>query len=320
MKQVLISILLLLAFAGGGYWYLQQDAAGKGGSNGAGQSRPPLRVEVRTPERKVLAERIEAVGTTLANQAIDVVPLTSGRVGAVEFEPGSLVEAGEILARLEAVAERADVAEAEANLNQAKLAFERSSRLRADNTVARATLDQLEASYRAAEARLDRARKELSDRLIRAPFAGRTGLRQIDVGARVSDGSIITTLDDLSEVEIDFSVPEIFFGAVRHGQKVNAMATAFGDRTFEGTIKAIGSRIDTASRSFRVRAAVPNPDLILPAGMFMHVELILAEDEQLTVPEEALMIQGEATYVFVIVDGKAARREVKIGQRELGLV
>jgi len=319
-RQVLITVFFLAAIAGGGYWFLEHRPSGNDASASGERKRPPPQVETRQPERHVMAHRIEAVGTTLAKQAIDIVPLTSGRVTAVEFEPSSLVEVGDVLVRLDATSERANVQEAEVDLKQARLAFERSQRLRADNAVAQATFEQQEAAFRAAGARLERVQKELADRLITAPFAGRTGLRQVSIGARVAEDSVLTTLDDLSEVEIEFSVPEIFFGGVRQGQSVKATAVAFGERAFEGKINVIDSRIDPVSRAFKARAIVPNPDFALPAGMFVHVELVLSESEQLTLPEEALLTSGDATYVFLIVDGKAVRRDVELGRRELGLV
>ena len=167
---------------------------------------------------------------------------------------------------------------------------------------------------------MNRARKQLAERRIEAPFAGRVGLKQIDVGARVDDDTIITTLDDLNAVEVGFGVPEIFFGEVAPGQKVTATSAAFGARIFNGAIETVDSRVDPVSRSFQVRATIPNDDLALPTGMFMLVELRFAERMALTVPEEAVMVSGDQARLFVIMGGKATERQVSLGQRELGLV
>jgi membrane fusion protein (multidrug efflux system) len=142
----------------------------------------------------------------------------------------------------------------------------------------------------------------------------------VNIGAQIDDSTVITTLDDLAEVDVDFSVPEIFFGTIRAGQPVKATSAAYGDRIFEGVIDTVDSRIDRVSRSFKVRARIPNADLALPAGMFMAVELELAEREALTVPEEAIMVDGDDIAVFVIIDDKAERRAVTLGQRDFGLV
>lgn len=319
-KQIGIVVIMLVAVAIGGYWYAGEGRGGGDADAATGRQRPPAAVEVITVESATLARRIEAVGTTLARQSIDIQPAASGRVVAIEFSPGSLVQAGSTLVRLDDAAERADVAEAEAERLKAEFALERARKLVAKKTIAQATVDELDAAHQAAEARLLRAQKELTDRTIDAPFAGQVGLKQVNIGARVDDDTVITTLDDLAEIEVDFNVPELFFGIVASGQAVKATSAAFDARTFEGIIETVDSRIDRVSRSFRVRAKMPNPDLTLPAGMFMLVELTLTERQALTVPEEAVMVSDDQISVFVIAGGKAERRLVSLGQREIGLV
>ena len=203
---------------------------------------------------------------------------------------------------------------------EAELALERARKLRTNNTVAQATVDELEAAYLGADARLDGAKKELTDRTVRAPFAGVVGIRGVDIGARVDDETVLTTLDDLAEIEIEFSVPEIFFGRVRPGQLVQATSTAYPGETFAGRIATIDSRIGQVSRAFRVRAVLPNPDLELPAGMFMHVSVVLEERRAVLIPEQAVLAEGDGTYVFIVADGRVERRQIRLGQREAGTV
>ncbi|MGH6920949.1 MAG: efflux RND transporter periplasmic adaptor subunit, partial [Geminicoccaceae bacterium] len=267
-----------------------------------------------------IRERIEAVGSTLARQAVDIVALSSGRVAEIAFTPGQHVEQGAVLVRLDDLAEQAAVAEAQAMLREAELALERARKLRTNNTVAQATVDELEAAYLGADARLDGAKKELTDRTVRAPFAGVVGIRGVDIGARVDDETVLTTLDDLVEIEIEFSVPEIFFGRVRPGQLVQATSTAYPGETFTGRIAIIDSRIGEVSRAFRVRAVLPNPDLGLPAGMFMHVSVVLEERPAVLIPEQAVLAEGDSTYVFIVADNRALRRKIRLGQRETGTV
>lgn len=319
-KQLSIVLLILLVAGAGGYWYTNGPAEeDEARGSGRGQ-RGPAVVETAPAEVTRLARRIEAVGTTIARQAIDIRPPTSGQIVEIAFSPGSQVKVDDLLVRLDDKAERADLAEANANLRQAELELDRAVKLAARKTIAQATVDELEAAFEAAKARVDRAETALGDRDITAPFTGQIGLKQVNIGARVDTDTVITTLDDLLEIEIDFSVPEIFFGAVRQGQSVVAKGAAFGDRRFAGTIQTVDSRIDRVSRSFRVRASIPNTDLTLPAGMFMLVDLTLAEREVLTVPEEAVLVADDEAYVFLLVDGKAVRQSVTLGQREFGLV
>jgi membrane fusion protein (multidrug efflux system) len=169
-------------------------------------------------------------------------------------------------------------------------------------------------------AAVDGARRRLADRTVRAPFRGVLGLTSVDLGARVDDETVLTTIDDLSEVEIQFSLPEMVYGQVRIGQEVQAGAAAFSDRTFDGDVVAIDSRIDATSRAFRARARLPNPERLLPAGMFVHLVLELDARRGVTVPEEAIAVEGGASFVFVVADGKAERRRVTLGKRTVGRV
>jgi membrane fusion protein (multidrug efflux system) len=312
-KQILISLVLLCAAAAGGYAYWAQGAAGGAGS--AGRGAGVVLVETVAARADTVEERIEAVGTTLARQAIDVVADHSGRVREIAFAPGQEVAAGAVLVRLDDELERAALTEAEAQLEEASRAFERARQLAATNSIARATLEETQARLAAAQARTDQARRRLADRTIRAPFAGRVGLRGVDVGAVVDDSKVLTTLDDLSEVEVDFTVPEIYFGRLAAGQPVLATAAAFGDAAFAGRLVTIDSRVDRATRAFRVRAAIPNPDRTLPAGMFVRVEVVLGERPAVLVPEEAVVMAGERSLVFLVEDGRAVEREVRIGRR-----
>ena len=317
--QLAIAGLLTVALGAGGFFYHRSQTDGEAAAAvGRGASAVP--VQIVAAEAGTMRDRIEAVGTTLARQAVDIVPLTSGRVAEIAFEPGARVEAGAVLVRLDDGAERAAVAEAEAALREAELALDRAKKLRANNTVAQATVDELEAAYLGASARVDAAQKQLADRTVTAPFAGVVGMRRVDVGARVDDQAVLTTLDDLAEVEIEFSVPEIFFSQVRHGQTVSATSVAFPGRAFAGRITTIDTRVGEVSRAFQVRAVLPNPDLALPAGMFMHVEVVLAERPAVLIPEEAVIAEGERTFVFTVQDERAQRRDVRLGQRAAGTV
>jgi membrane fusion protein, multidrug efflux system len=318
-RQILIGTALLLAIAAGSFWHFQN--ASESVAEAAVRRGPAaVPVEVWPAEAGTVRERIEAVGTTLARQAVDIVALTSGRVIEFAISPGQTVEAGDVLVRLDDGAERAAVAEAEASLREAGLALERARKLRVNNTVPQATVDELEAAYLGAEARLDGARKQLADRTVSAPFAGVVGIRQVDVGARVDETTVLTTLDDLAEIEIEFSVPEIFFSQVRRGQPVSATSSAFPGRGFAGQIAVIDSRVGEVSRAFRVRAVLPNPDLILPAGMFMHVEVVLEERPAVLIPEEAVVSIGDDTFVFAVHGERAQRVPVRLGQRRAGSV
>jgi membrane fusion protein (multidrug efflux system) len=277
-------------------------------------------VETAKVQPHKIETRIEGVGTSLARKSINVVPLTTGRIREIRFQAGDRVKAGQVLAELDDEIERADLAQAEAALTQARLALQRAEKLQSKKHVPVAMVEDLTSKAATAAAAVDRAKRRLADRSIRAPFPGVVGIRRVDVGARVDDETVIATLDDLAEIEIEFSVPEQFYSRVTAGQSTRATSASFPGRSFQGKVALVDSRIDPTSRSFKVRVAVPNPDLVLPAGMFMHVQLTLETREGLAVPEEAIVTEAGAAYVFVVADGKAHRRKVGVGRRDVGLV
>lgn len=321
LRQVVSAAMVVLAAAGGYAAYEQLDATRERPGGGAEErAAPAVTVETAAVEAQTLSSTVEAVGTSLARQSVELVALASGRVREIAFAPGQKVTAGDVLVRLDEEIERADLDEAEASLREATLALERAETLRQQNAVSQAALDEAQSRKSVAEAELDRAKRRLADRTVRAPFDGIVGLRQVDAGARVSDTTVITTLDDLSEIEIEFAISETLYSQIAIGQTVVATAAAYPDRRFEGKVSSIDSRIDQAGRSFKVRATLPNEDLALPAGMYMHVTLELDSRTAVLVPETAIVPVGGKSYVYVVRDGVAEQREVTLGARQPGTV
>lgn len=318
-KQFLV-LVLIAALGVGGYEGYRRYLAPPPHAQAERAGSREVPVEVGTAELRLLRRTVEAVGTTRARQSVEIVPLASGRVIEIAFEPGRHVEAGDVLVRLDDDIERANLTEAEAKLVEQRQAVERAVRLQRNNAVALATLEQVTASKAVADAAVERARRRLADRVIRAPFAGIVGLTDIDLGTRVDDETVLTTLDDLTEVEVQFSLPETLFAEIAIGQPLDARSAAFPDRTFTGRVAYVDTRIDPVSRAFRVRAVIPNPEGLLPSGMFMSLTLTLSEAEALVVPEEAIVVQAAETFVFVVEGGRATRRTVTTGQRREGVV
>ncbi len=318
-KQVL-TVVFLAALAYGGYeaYALRQGEPGAEATGGGVSA--PVAVEVATAEERILRRTVEAVGTTRARRSVDISPLASGRVVALDIVPGQAVEAGTVLARLDDEIERANLAEAEARLVETRLAVERLRNLRSRNAASDAAVEEAAARQAEAIAAHERARRRLADRSVRAPFAGIVGLTNYDIGARVDEGTVLTRIDDLAEVEVEFSLPETLFAEISAGQSVGARGAAFPDRDFAGRIFAIDNRIEPASRAFRVRAVIPNPERLLPAGMFISLEIVLAEESFLVVPEEAIVVQSADVYVFVASGGRAERRRIETGMRRAGYI
>jgi membrane fusion protein (multidrug efflux system) len=316
-KQLLILLLLasagVLGFVGNNYFF-SADADPNAGKRTA----KPTVIEVDAAREKIVSRTIEAVGTTRALNSVEIRPLATGTVRAISFKPGKVVSEGTVLVKLDDEIQRADLAEAEAVVTEQRSSEDRMQQLRRRNAVAPTSLEQAAAKLAVAEAALQRAKRRLSDRTIRAPFAGVVGLTNIEVGARVDTDTMITRLDNLTEVEVEFSLPEMLFGQVAIGKGLTAISSAFPGRSFKGKISEIDSRVDAASRSFKVRAHLPNPDGALPAGMFLSLQLTLEEKKALVVSEEAIVVQAADTYVFIVDKGKSKRVSVKTGLRQDG--
>lgn len=316
-KQIiLLSLLGGLAYGGYLAWL---DYAPEAQESVARPSNPTT-VELGKASVQRIFDTVEAVGTTRARQSVQIVPQESGRVEELLIVPGQGVNHGDILVKLDDHIERADLAEAKARVTEREQALSRVNQLVGSAAVSQATLEDSTARLAEARAQLDRAEQRFSDRTITAPFSGVVGLAEIDPGAWVAEGELITSLDDLSDVEVEFSLPETRFSTVRIGQHITARSAAFPGQSFDGQVAAIDSRIDPVSRSFRARAIIPNPDSILPAGMFMSLTLTLNETDAVVVPEEAVIFEAAETYVFVADDGMATRIKVRTGQRQNGQI
>lgn len=312
-------VLALLGAAGyGGYLafehYAPADAAQPA------RSRPAPVVEVAEVKAGLVERSVTAVGSGSAVRSVELKMLASGRVEAVSFRGGEPVLAGTVLVRLNDDAARAALAEARADLTEAQGAFARTQTLREQGRVAEAAMEAAQAELSRAEARVLKAETDLANRTLLAPFTGVIGFPEVEIGTSVGSDTVVAGLDDLSELSVEFRVPERFFGEVREGAKLRAESRIFPGEIFEGTVSGVGRRLDLVSRTFEVRAIIENEDLRLPAGAFLRVELVFDNREGLMVPEEAVVSEADRNHVFVVADGKAQRRIVRLGSRQFGSV
>jgi membrane fusion protein (multidrug efflux system) len=272
-------------------------------------------VPVRT-ER--LAFELEALGTARANESVDITAKVANQVTAVRFEEGQRVRRGAVLVELDGVQARADLAVAEAVLAESRSQYQRSRELYSTKVLSDSQIEQIESTFKANEARVASARSRVSDTVIRAPFDGRTGLRRISVGSLISPGTVITTLDDTSTIKLDFTIPETFLAVVTPGLEITAGSVAYPEARFDGRVASVDSRVDPATRSVTVRALLPNPEGLLKPGMFLTVRLSRGAVDALLVPEHALVPEQGDVFVFVVNDGSAEKRRVRIGERRVG--
>ena len=286
----------------------------------AGGGGPATAVVVALPTRHEFADRIEALGTALANESVVITVQVTETVRRVAFHDGRTVETGQVLVELTSEEESAQLAEAQANHADATLRFRRIADLAKQGTESQSRLDEVSAARDAAEARLHEIQARISDRLIRAPFGGVLGLREVSPGTLLQPGDRITTLDDIDVIKVDFSVPEAFLAALQRGLEIESESAAYPGRRFAGTLTAIDTRIDPGTRAVRARAEIPNADHALRPGMLLTIVLYANPSESIALPEQALVPQGDKQFV-VLVDGEHGRRvEVRIGRRVPGLV
>src|SRR5690606_13168682 len=271
-------------------------------------------------QERAIDAGLQATGTANANESVDITSKTTNMVTAIRFGDGEQVEAGQVLVELDRETVAAELAAATAAFEESRSQWHRSRELVATQALSRAQHEQLEATMKANEARVAAAQARLSDTYIRAPFAGRTGLRQVSLGALISPGTRITTLDDTRTIKVDFAVPEAQVAALRPGQKVVARTNAYPGREFSGSVASIDSRVDAATRSVLVRATVPNRDRALKPGMFLTVDLSQEERPALVIPEEALVPEQARQFVYVVEGATVAKREVQLGRRQPGFV
>jgi membrane fusion protein (multidrug efflux system) len=289
---------------------------------GAGAAEPTT-VIVSEARIADFVDRVEALGTLRANESVEITSSVTETVSAVHFDDGDRVAAGQVLVEMTSAEENALLEEARATREEALIQYDRVKSLANQGTAARSLLDERRREWETARARLSAIESRLADRLVRAPFAGVVGLRNISPGALVEPGDRITTLDDDGVMKLDFAVPSTFLGTLRPGLEIVARARAYGDREFRGEVRSVDSRVDPITRSVVVRAMLPNADRSLRPGMLMQVELLKNPRRTLVIPEEALMPLGTEQSVL-LVGGEggdtAESRDVRIGGRRPGEV
>ena len=268
-----------------------------------------------------LPQSLTAVGSLRSDETIVVRPEVAGRLAEIGFREGEQVSKGQVLVRLDDSVQKADLDRARANLTLSKTKHERAIDLRNKGFVSSQALDELENSVKVAEADAELMTARVNKMTLRAPFSGTIGLRQASVGDYVKEGQDIVNLESLDPLKVDFRLPELALSQIQNGQTLQIALDALPDRTYDGKVYAINPLIDANGRAIVIRAQVPNRDGKLRPGMFARVRLFTNDNkEAIVIPEEALFPVGDDKYVYKVVEGKAQRQKVEIGQRREGRV
>jgi membrane fusion protein, multidrug efflux system len=322
---VLLAVLLVMAIVPFLMMSIRNGSgAHEAGAPGVQQGAPPvfaMPVEVAPVIVGPVTDSVSAVGNLEANESVMIRPEILGRVIRVNFQEGQPIEKGKILIELESGELTAQLAQAEASVEIARLNYDRMKRLIANDNVSKQELDQTATNLKSAEANYTLFQERLSKTKIRSPFSGYLGTRRVSPGDYVQPGRDIVNLEDLTTLKMNFMVPEMVFSRLAGGQQVEVRVDAFPGQLFRGTVYSIDPRVEELSRTVRVRANIPNPDVKLRPGMFANVSLVLGHvDNALLIPEEAVVPQQDKTFVFRVEDKTARLTEVKLGARERGMV
>jgi len=296
-------------------------AAAAGAAPAKGGAPAGVAVEAVKVQMVRLPQALSAVGSLRSDETIIVRPEIAGRVAEIHFKEGERIAKGALMVRLDDSVQRADLDKAKANLVLSKSKFERAEDLRKQGFISSQAREEAENTLKVAQADVELMQARVSKATIAAPFAGTIGLRQVSLGDYVKEGQDIVNLEAIDPLKVDFRVPEMALSQVKDRQTLQVTLDAIPDRAYDGRVYAINPLIDANGRSVVIRAQVSNRDGKLRPGMFARVRLFTSEaQDSALVPEESLFPVGDDKYVYKVVDGKALRQKVEIGQRRDGKV
>jgi membrane fusion protein (multidrug efflux system) len=296
------------------------------GDAAAQQVMPPEPVNAMEVRREQWQSRASAVGSVVAVQGAVVSAEAEGNVRKIAFEAGSLVKAGDELVRIDDDIERAQLRSAEAAAEWAHVTLDRAQGLIGSRAISQAELDQAQANVKQADAQIDNIRAAIDKKVVRAPFTGKLGIRRISVGQFLSTGDPIVSLQSLDPVYVEFSLPQQRLGDLSEGLSVVVAADSYPGEKFQGTVTAVDPDVDPATRNVRVQATLGNADQRLRPGMFVTVDVVLAQTEDvLVIPSTAVLHAPQGDSIFVIEEGEAGadgkrplvvrQQPVRLGER-----
>ena len=328
-----------IAAASGAAWWYQQPRLVAGGSDTAapapaqgtaksgisGVVAAPPSVEVAKVAVATLSDDTRAVGSLRSRRGVVLRPEVSGRITQLNFTDGQRVRKGQVLVQFDDQLPQAQIQQSRAELSIAQANQKRNQELVAQNFISQRSLDESAANLQVAQAKLALAKATAARLTIVAPFSGIVGIRQVNVGDYLKDGSDIVNVEDIDAIYVDFRLPERFQSKVRRGQTAMLDIDALPGQRYAAQIQAIDPLIDANGRSIGVRGCVDNRALKLRPGMFARVNTVFGlRDNASIVPEEAIIPQGARQFVIKLLEGptgqtrRTQRVEVKIGLRSQG--
>jgi membrane fusion protein (multidrug efflux system) len=321
-RLILVAMVLAAVFGGIFGWKhhtAQQLAAAQAGGP------PPAVIAAARVEREIWRPQLQVVGSLAAVAGIEVSNEVGGKISAIHFTSGESAEQGELLLELDDSTDQAELKGLLAELTLGKLKFERVAKLVKEKSVSKSDYDEARATLDNAEAGVAAKRAIIEKKRIRAPFAGRLGIRRVDLGEYLSPGTAIVPLEKLDPIFADFTLPERELARISKGQAIEVHVQAYPGENFDGEITAIDPGVSVGNRSFRIQAVLANPNQRLRPGMFADVRVLLPDTEGvLTVPDTAISYAPYGDSVFVIEQKEgvstAVRRQIETGSARAGRV
>jgi membrane fusion protein, multidrug efflux system len=297
------------------------EGKGPGGPGGAGGGPPAMPVEAAAARSDTVVDAILATGQVEAMQSIELRPEIEGRLVQILVREGALVGRGTPLFKIDDAELKAQVAEVTAERDLARQSLTRTRELLGQKASSQAELERAEATMRSNEAQLERLKVRLDRTLVRAPFAGIVGQRFVSLGDYVSSDTRLVTLQTVSPQRAAFQVPERYADQLKLGQQVSFRVAALPGRQFTGKVDFVDPLVKLPGRTITVKAVVPNPRRELRSGMFIEARLATdVRPDAVVIPEDAVLPLQGASFVWVVDNGKATRRQVELGVRTPGFV
>ncbi|HVU18675.1 MAG TPA: efflux RND transporter periplasmic adaptor subunit [Candidatus Didemnitutus sp.] len=299
-KKIILSVVIVVVVVGGlVFLKLQQFSAM--GEAAKHQVMPPTVVTAAPAKADTWENTITATGTVVTVEGVTISAELGGKIVGINFESGAQVKEGDLLVQLDVTVEEAQLRAAEANATWAKVNLERSTDLLAKNAVSKSDYDLVDAQAKQADAQVDNLRSVIAKKTIRAPFNGRLGLRQVNLGQILKEGDPIVSLQTLDPIYVNFSVPQQQLALVKTGSVIRVTTDSANGEHFEGKVTAVNPDVDPVTRNVRVQGTLANPKEILHPGMFANVEVVLADvSHVLAVPTTAILYAPFGDSVFIV--------------------
>ncbi len=308
-KKIFFTIIGLILFTGliGGIKALQ---IGKMIAQGKSFSPPPETVTTAAVSKQSWETLRTSVGSLTAVQGVTLTAELTGKITEIAFESGAKVQAGDLLIRQDISSEEAQLRSAEASVILAKANFDRAKKVLAQKAISETEFDSAKAQYISAQADADGIRAIIAKKTIIAPFAGRLGIRMVNLGQIINQGEPIVSLQAIDPIFVNFLLPQHQLADIHTGLSVRIKADALSDQVVEGTITAINPEVDTATRNIRIQATIQNAQELLRPGMFVNVSVVLPEQEPvLSIPATAVLYAPYSDSVFVVENTKEEKKE-----------